>query len=403
MSFVRPQTAEELRETVAWAVAEEAPLEIVGAGTKRGIGRAMQTRLGIDLTALSGVTLYDPEELILSAQAGTPRSEAEAMLAERRQAFAFEPPDLSSLLGSEHAGTLGGMIASNLSGPRRIKAGAVRDHFLGFHAVSGRGEIFQSGSRVMKNVTGYDLPKLMAGSWGTLAVMTSVTLKVLPRAETETTLLLQGLDDQTAARAMSAAMQSSCEVSGAAHLPASVAASSAVGPVREAVGAVTLLRLEGDAPSVAFRKRQLPEILAPFARGAEIEGEVSRQAWAEIRDVRLLAEPRDRFVWRISVPPMEGPRVLAGIRETVDARGYYDWAGGLVWVSVTPSGHASAEAIRATFAACGGHATLIRAPLDVRASVAVFEPQTAALIALTRRVKAAFDPKGILNPGRMSL
>lgn len=398
-STLKPATSEELREAVAWAVAEEAPLEVVGAGTKRGIGRAMQTRATLDLSGLAGVTLYDPAELILSAEAGTLRSEAEALLEERRQAFAFEPPDLSHLLGSGHSGTLGGMVASNLSGPRRIKAGAVRDHFLGFHAVSGRGEIFQSGSRVMKNVTGYDLPKLMAGSWGTLAVMSSLTLKVLPMPRTEATLLLAGLDDATAARAMSEAMQSSCEVSGAAHLPAEAARASEVDAVRD--GSATLLRLEGEPPSVAFRKARLAEILRSYAPAEALDEETSGRVWREVRDVRLLAEPRDRLVWRVSVPPMEGPRVLAGIGEAVEASGYYDWAGGLVWVAVSPSGHASAEAVRATFAACGGHATLIRDPVDLRASVAVFEPQTAPLVALSQRLKAAFDPRGILNPGRM--
>ena len=166
-----------------------------GHGSKRAIGRPAQTDLTLDLSALSGITLYEPEELVLSAKAATPLAEIEALVAAKGQQLAFEPMDYATLLGGVAGrGTIGGALAANLSGPRRIKAGAARDHFLGFSAVSGRGETFKSGGRVVKNVTGYDLCKLIAGSWGTLAAMTEVTIKVLPAAETEETLLIRGLE-----------------------------------------------------------------------------------------------------------------------------------------------------------------------------------------------------------------
>jgi glycolate oxidase FAD binding subunit len=398
----RPRSIDDVRDAVASALADQAPVEVVGAGTKRSIGRAMQTRATIELSALAGITLHEPDELVLTAEAGTPRAEAEAAIEARGQQFAFEPPDFSHLLGSEHAGTLGGMVATNLSGPRRIKAGAARDHFLGFTAVSGRAEIFQAGGRVMKNVTGYDLPKLMAGSWGTLAIMTSVTLKILPAAETQATLMLAGLDDETAARAMSAAMGSSFDVSGAAHLPGDVVSASAIEAVRDTGKAVTLLRIEGVAPSVAYRTSRLGELLKEFGKSEALDAAASETAWTEVRDARLLAEPRDRLIWRVSVPPMDGWRVVQRARDYLDAKALYDWAGGLLWLSVPAAHHGYGEAVRAAFAPCGGHATLIRAPLDIRAAVPVFEPQPEALEALAARVKAAFDPKGILNPGRMT-
>ena len=176
-------------------------LEVIGRGTKRAIGRAAQWDATLELSALSGVTLYEPEELVLSAKAATPLAEIEALVAASNQELAFEPMDYGPLLGgSAGAGTIGGALAANLSGPRRIKAGAARDHFLGFTAVSGRGETFKSGGRVVKNVTGYDLCKLLAGSWGTLAAMTEVTVKTLPSAETEETLLLLARDDAAAAQ-----------------------------------------------------------------------------------------------------------------------------------------------------------------------------------------------------------
>ena len=219
-----PASAQEIVSAIQWAAAEEQPLEIVGHGSMRGIGRPVQAAHTLDLSKLTGVTLYEPEELVLSARAGTPLAEIESLLADNGQGLAFEPINYGPLLGGEGGrGTIGGALSANLAGPRRIKAGAARDHILGVHAVSGRGEAFKSGGRVVKNVTGYDLSKVMAGSSGTLAVLTDVTFKVLPRAETETTVAVRGLLDEDAARAKALAMGSSAEVSGAAHLPEGIA------------------------------------------------------------------------------------------------------------------------------------------------------------------------------------
>ena len=214
------QNRDQVVEAVAWAAAEEQPLEIIGCGSKRGLGRPVQAANSLDLSGLSGITLYEPEELVLSARAGTKLSQIEAALEEQNQMLAFEPANLAPLLGDEAGeASIGGVLACNLSGPRRIKAGAARDHFLGVESASGRGELFKSGGRVVKNVTGYDLCKLLCGSYGTLAVMTDVTVKVLPRPEKTYSVLLLGLDDATAVQAMSRALGSPHEVSGAAHLP----------------------------------------------------------------------------------------------------------------------------------------------------------------------------------------
>src|SRR5271168_2586407 len=253
---LKPRDAADVEQAVNWALAGGKALEVVGRGTKRAIGRAAQWDATLDLSGLSGVTLYEPRELVLSAKAGTPLAEIEALVAASRQELAFEPMDYGALLGVEaNAGSIGGAIAANLSGPRRIKAGAARDHFLGFSAVSGRGDTFKSGGRVVKNVTGYDLCKLMAGSWGTLAAMTDITIKTLPKAETEATVLVFSLDDGTARKVMAAATGSYGDVSAAAHLPAAVAAR-----IAETAGAqttVTAFRLEGVAPSVRQRKTVL--------------------------------------------------------------------------------------------------------------------------------------------------
>src|SRR6201996_1625467 len=218
---LKPRDGKEVEQAIHWALADGKTFEVVGRGTKRAIGRAAQWDATLDLSGFSGITLYEPEELVLSAKAGTPLADIETLVAARNQQLAFEPMDYAVLLGGEtSAGTIGGTIAANLSGPRRIKAGAARDHFLGVSAVSGRGETFKTGGRVVKNVTGYDLCKLLAGSWGTLAAMTDVTVKTLPRAETERTVLIQGLGDAAAIGAMAAATGSYADVSAAAHLPA---------------------------------------------------------------------------------------------------------------------------------------------------------------------------------------
>jgi glycolate oxidase FAD binding subunit len=399
MTTFTPSTSAEALAAVQWALSEEEPLEILGHGSKRGIGRPVQAAHTLDLSGLSGVTLYEPEELILSAKAGTPLAEIEKLLADNRQQLAFEPMDYGPLFGAEpDGGTIGGVLASNTSGPRRIKAGAARDHILGIHAVSGRGEAFKSGGRVVKNVTGYDLSKAMAGSWGTLAVVTDLTFKVLPTAETETTLVLRNLTDEQAANVMAHAMGSSAEVSGAAHLPILVSGKVAGGALSGA--AATVLRMEGVAPSVAWRISHLKDLLKAAGGMQEIGEERSRALWREIRDCAPFAGGK-KPVWRVSKAPWEGHRMIDAFRRAAGVNAFYDWQGGLIWLEMAAGPEAAAlRALIRRFG--GGHATLIRAGEPERASLDVFEPQSPALAALSARLKAEFDPKGILNPGRMS-
>jgi glycolate oxidase FAD binding subunit len=341
---------------------------------------------------------------VLSAKACTPLAEIEALVAAKDQQLAFEPIDYGPVLGAPPgqeltSGSLGGALAVNLAGPRRIRAGAARDHFLGVSAVSGRGEVFKSGGRVVKNVTGYDLCKVLAGSFGTLAVMIDVTVKTLPRPETEATVLLLGLDEKRAGEAMTAAMVSACDVSGAAHLPADVA------PRFDSIDkaqAATAFRLEGVAPSVRHRKESLVALLRPFGMCAELDAIPSRALWLSVRDAKAFAldgPSGERPLWRISTAPAQGARIADLIEPGAEI--FYDWAGGLIWVAPLPTNDGGAAQVRRAVKALGGHATLIRAPAAVRAAVDVFEPQDAGLAALTKRVKDSFDPKGVLNPGRM--
>jgi glycolate oxidase FAD binding subunit len=314
--------------------------------------------------------------------------------------LAFEPPDLGRLLGATPDGqTLGGVLAVNLSGPRRPKAGAARDHFLGFRAVNGRAEAFKAGGKVVKNVTGYDLPKLMAGSWGTLAVLTEITVKVLPRPEKSRTVLLLGAPDEAAVGALAEALNSPHEVSAAAHLPQALAARSAVGHVAGAGRAVTAVRVEGPGPSVAFRAERLHELLKPHGATAELHTHNSLRFWREIGDVELLAEPVDRVVWRVSVAPAAAAPTMAEVARRLDAAWFYDWGGGLLWIAVAGAPDGGAASIRAALP--GGHATLVRGPAGLRAATETFQPLAPGLARVTAQVKAGFDPHALLNPGRM--
>ncbi|MEZ5802210.1 MAG: glycolate oxidase subunit GlcE [Rhizobiaceae bacterium] len=402
MTTFTPSTSDDVLSVVRWAAGEETPLEIVGHGSKRAIGRPLQTEHTLDLSGLTGVTLYEPEELVLSARAGTPMADIERLVAEKGQELAFEPIDYGRLLGGEAGrGTIGGTLAANLAGPRRIKAGAARDHVLGIHAVSGRGEAYKSGGRVVKNVTGYDLSKGLAGSWGTLAVATDVTFKVLPAAETEITLAVRDLQDAGTAAALAVAMGSSCEVSGAAHLPEGIADKVADGVLGSRPA--TLIRVEGFGPSVAYRVARLKELLASAPEIDEIPAETSRSIWRDIRDCIPFADGTQKPVWRVSVAPSEGWKLALALRMEAPASAFFDWQGGLVWLRIETGGDPEADLVRRLVAKCGGgHATLVRASPTWRNTIAVFEPQPAPLAALSRRLKNEFDPKGILNPGRMA-
>ncbi len=395
-----PRDAQDVLEAVQDAASASQPLEVLGHGTKRRIGRAVAARQMLDLSDLSGVVLYDPEEIVLSVQAGTPLAEIDALLAEQNQELAFEPMDYGPLFGAPRdGGTIGGALAANVSGPRRIKAGAARDHVLGISAVSGRGEIFKSGGRVVKNVTGYDLSKGMAGSWGTLAVLTDVTFKVLPRAEASSTLAIFGLDDMTGIDILCAAMGSPGEISGAAFLPAEL--TSAFPQLSSCKLSCTLLRLEGFRPSVLYRARHLAELFGKGREIARIDDAASLGLWRGIRDVEPFAD-RENPLWRISCTPSRGPDIVHALGSSLPFRHFYDWSGGLLWIELAEGAtDMGADVIRNTIAAAGGgHATLIR--LSQRdTDIARFEPQPEPLAALSARLKQSFDPLGILNPGRM--
>lgn len=356
-----PQTEAELADIVRDA---DAPLAVVGGGTRGVVVEGTQ----LSSSKLSGITLYEPGAMTVVAQAGTPLAEIESLLATENQRLAFEPMDHRVLLGTQGEPTIGGVMAANVSGPRRISVGAARDFLLGVRYVDGMGQIVKNGGRVMKNVTGYDLVKLMAGAHGTLGVLSEVSFKVLPRPETQSTLILHGLDDVSAVAALAKALGSPFEVSAAAHDPAA---------------GETLLRLEGFEASVAYRAEQLKQVLG----GETTVEEGSTGRWSAWRDVSGFADAQGD-VWRVSCKPSDGPALVG---KSGAQAALYDWAGGLIWLRV-----AVGHDLRTALGQYDGHATLVRGDGHVR-----FEPEAAGVARITAGLRARFDPRGILNAGLM--
>ncbi|MEO0401398.1 MAG: glycolate oxidase subunit GlcE [Pseudomonadota bacterium] len=363
-------------DIAAYVAAATGALVVRGGGT-RSVGRPIDGAV-LDVSAVSGISLYEPGALTVVAKAGTPVAEIEATLARENQRLAFEPYDLTGLLGTSGTSTIGGVLATNASGPRRIQAGAARDYALGVRFVDGAGNIVKNGGRVMKNVTGYDLVKLMSGSWGTLGVLSEVSLKVLPAVEDVRTLIIDGMTAEQAVGAMSLALGSPYEVSGAAWIDGAV-----------------WLRFEGFESSVAYRAKAVRDLLVGHGE-RRLSGDAD---WVQVRDAVPLHGAE--AVWRVSVKPSDGPAVIAGLPGACTTM--MDWGGGLVWIAQTGGDAAiTHRAVQSKVATLGGHATLMKGPADLRAAVPVFQPEPPGVAALTSALRARFDPRGILNPGLMA-
>lgn len=399
--ILRPAADWELKSIISQLGADRIPLEVIGAGTKRTVGHPVTAGVVVSTASLRGITLYEPTELVMSARAGTPVSQIEVELASRGQMLPFEPQDYGAALGSQ-AGlqTIGAVFSMNNSGSRRISVGSARDHLLGVRGINGRAEQFKAGGRVMKNVTGYDVARGLTGSWGTLAVLTEVTFKVAPLPDDILTLVYPNLPDDLAVELMCQAMGSPFEVSGTVHLGAAHAARLSLGGAPVAGGSLTAIRIENFMKSVLYRKERLIDLLSAYGRPMELDLERSLGFWGELR--RLAHLPySDSIVWRLSTSPRKAADLVAGLRRHMPVEATYDWSGGLVWLEIPACADAGAADIRRAVAITGGHAILIRASEAVRRQVEVFQPQTPALERLSRGLKQAFDPMGLLNPGRM--
>jgi glycolate oxidase FAD binding subunit len=383
---------------VRTAAAEGRRLAPCGGSTRAGFGNTAAPAEALSSRGLSGIVDYQPAEMVMTVKAGTPVAEIETALAANRQMMAFEPMDHRGIMGTSGEPTIGGVFAANVSGPRRFVAGAARDSLLGIRFINGKGEAIRAGGRVMKNVTGLDLVKLLAGSHGTLGFLTEVTFRVLPVPQTVATVVISGLDDAAAAKAMAAAMALPFEVSGAAHLPQTVRYRFIGGALPE--GEATVMRLEGLDASVAVRADKLAAVMEAFGPVSRLGFEESQTLWREIRDVHPYVDGTRKPLWRVSVAPSAGHQLVAALRLEAGVDVFYDWQGGLVWMRMEAD--PEADLLRRYIRALGGgHATLVRASDAIRAQTPAFEPLPDAVVALSTRVKQKLDPAGIFSPGKM--
>lgn len=388
-----PKDITALQGIVADAETRGAQLEIQGGGTKAEMARPGRTTEIVRMDHFSGIAEYDPAELFITVGAGTRLAEIERQLAQKNQMLAFEPYDHAPFFGKADAATIGGIVGANVSGARRMAAGAVRDHLLGFEAVSGRAEAFKAGGKVVKNVTGFDLSKLIAGSWGRIVAVTKLTLRVLPKPETSATFVVSGLSEQAACTYMNAVLGACQGITGGAHLPGQMATQVGLN-----AGAQTVLRLEGVAASIAVTTQRLKSLMPPGSGCTSLEQAESARLWARLSGGMLFA-PGERVLGRINAKASETWR-MQDVLIRAEAAYYYDWAGSQIWVSL-PSPEAWAG-LRSEAARLGGEANLVRAPESLRAQQSVPHPLAREVAALNARVKAAFDPNWVLDPERFT-
>jgi glycolate oxidase FAD binding subunit len=367
-------------EFVRAARADKSPFEIVAGGTRRNVGRPVGALPLMDTSGLTGIMKYEPEELILTAAPATSLAEIVAVLAEKNQRLGFDPADWSRLLGANGVATLAGALSCDASGSGKLRHGNARDSLLGFRAVNGLGEAFRAGGKVVKNVTGFDLPKLMCGAYGTLGVLTELTFRVYPKPTHTAILCLADVTPEIGFAALRRIANSALEPGGLAYLPASMFADVGQG--------AALIKLEGASEPLEEKLAMAHGLLGQTMHRIEDDPFAGIGCGDRFSDIA-------GDIWRIFVAPSDAPRVA---KEIAAAHWLGDWAGGMLWVAAPAS---EAVRIRAIAASVNGQAMLLRASAQSRTAHGLFAPQPPALAALTRSVKAAFDPLSLFNPGRL--
>lgn len=390
--ILTPKDEAELAKMVARANKNKTRLRIEGGGTRQDLGNLIKTDATLSLKNISGITLYEPGALTLVAKAGTPLKEIEKALKKHSQRLAFEPMDHRAIFGSKGEPTIGAIVAGNISGSRRIIAGGCRDSLIGVRFINGNGEIIKNGGRVMKNVTGLDLVKLMAGSFGTLGVISEVSFKLLPVAQRKVSLEIKGLSSEQAISIMSKALGSPFEITAAAHLPKNLNNKNG--------DAKTLLRIEGFDSQVDYRIEKLSELIANNIEITTIEGKEHDKLWRYIRNVKIFKNSKNPL-WKLSIKPSDAPDIEKQLIDKTGADMFFDWAGGLIWLQMQDEDNAHADVVRHIVKQFGGHATLVRASDEIREAVEIFQPEQVGIAKLSNLIRKKFDPSGILNPNLM--
>ena len=405
--FLYPEKEKDVEEIIKKFYKSNTPIEVIGTGSKRKIGKPIQCAKTISLSRLEGIVKYLPEELYITVKAGTKITEIENQLKKNNQQLAFEPIDFGYLfLGKSNSGTAAGQVACNIAGPRRFKVGSARDHILGFRGVNGRGEIIKSGGTVVKNVTGYDLSKLISNSYGTLVVLTEITLKVLPKPEASKTLVIHNLDINLANEYLAKAISSENDISGASFLPIEPSCNQCEMNIEKTFklndlkheGSITAIRIEGSKNSIKERTENLKkEIKVLDENISELDTLQSEIFWKKITNLEFFSGTKNN-IFRIVIPPSESVQLLYQLPKNF--KYFLDWGGALIWVEACDINEQLFNSIRKKVIKHKGYVTMIKNSEYLPFVEDVFTIDISKFN-ISQSIKKSFDPKRILNPGKM--
>ena len=406
-NFYYPEDEQQLSEVVKELYKKNLPTEIVGTGSKSFIGNKIQSANKLKLSRLSGIVEYLSEELYIKVKACTPIELIEQELDKNNQELAFEPLDFGFIeKGKSNKGTIGGYISCNFAGPRRFKVGSVRDHILGFRGVNGKGDIIKSGGTVVKNVTGYDLSKLIAGSFGTLVALTEVTLKVLPKKNLLSTITIHTEDKKLVSRLFDKISSSSSEISAAIYIP-DEPKNKNYNLNKEMIfkfndlkykGSFLALRLEGDKNSIDERIKELiKELELNKLKTSILDVYQSTPFWKKVNNLELFSQTKNNLV-RVVIPPSNGIKLMKHLGDKY--KYYIDWCGALYWIEIQSKKIKKIVEIKKIVREFGGYLTIIKTSLDYDYEESIFTVDNTRLL-ISEKIKKSFDPKRIFNPGKM--
>ena len=406
-NFYYPEDEKQLSEVVKKLYKKNLPTEIVGTGSKSFIGNKIQSANRLKLSRLSGIIEYLPEELYIKVKACTPIELIEQELDKNNQELAFEPLDFGFIeKGKSNKGTIGGYLSCNFAGPRRFKVGSVRDHILGFRGVNGKGDIIKSGGTVVKNVTGYDLSKLIAGSFGTLVALTEVTLKVLPKKNSLNTITIHTEDKKLVSGLFDKISSSSSEISAAIYIP-DEPKNKNYNLNKEMIfkfndlkykGSFLALRLEGDKTSIDERIKELiKELELNKLNTSILDVYQSTPFWKKVNNLELFSQTKNNLV-RVVIPPSNGIKLMKHLGDKY--KYYIDWCGALYWIEIQSKKIKKIVEIKKIVREFGGYLTIIKTSLDYDYEESIFTVDNTRLL-ISEKIKKSFDPKRIFNPGKM--
>jgi len=398
-SILKPNNENDLQEIIKYCYKKDLPIEIVGSGTKSEIGKKLQCAKILDMSNISGILEYKPEELYITVKAGTPIKIVNDELKKNNQYLAFEPINFSEIFKKDlNEGTIGGTLSCNFSGSRRFKVGSARDHILGFKGYNGKGEKIKSGGTVVKNVTGYDLSKLVTGSFGTLLALSEITLKVLPLQTDTKTIIISDLALEHSMGIMGSSLSSSHDPSGAVFYPGSLRNNFTFNDLTHQ-GSITAIRIEGTKISTEQKANNFFKDLSLEEKKTTILDKTQSEIfWEDTRALKVFSKSQKNIL-RVVIPPSETVNLITRLK-TFHPSYFIDWGGSLIWLELDYLSNQKVDQIRRRVLNAGGYLTVIKSPANIKSSYEIFTIDPIKF-KISQNLKKSFDPKRIFNPGKM--